>query len=98
MITMYKILHEFHDKNVCPDLPFIGETATRGNSMKIFERRPEGGTNLRKFFFTLRVPRMWNTLPKDVVQSKSVRQFESALDEFWKSKPWKFDHEAWNLV
>ncbi len=98
MITTYKILHEIHDVSVCPDLPFIGETATRGNSMKIFERRPDGGTNLRKFFFTLRVPRMWNTLPREVVQSKNVRQFETALDEFWRNKPWKFDHETWNPV
>ncbi len=96
MITTYKILHGIHDKVICPDMHYIGESITQGNSMKLFERRPTGGTNLRKFFFTLRVPRMWNTLPKHVVRSENVRQFEHNLDKFWESVPWKYDHEQWN--
>ncbi len=96
MITTYKILHGIPHKVICPDMHYIGETITQGNSMKLFERRPTGGTNLRKVFFTLRIPRMWNTLPKHVVRSENVRQFEHNLDKFWESVPWKYDHEQWN--
>jgi len=80
LIEIYKILTR--KVNVASDNFFCLHTNshnTRGHSLKLSVQRSR--LDVRKNFFSLRVVRIWNTLPQDVVDSTSVTVFKRRLDK-----------------
>ena len=51
---------------------------------------------LRKYSFSQRVIDDWNSLPEDVVSSKTINQFKNRLNKFWKNKNTKFDPDCYS--
>ena len=63
----------------------LNKTNLRGHKKKFFIEHSD--KDVRKFDFSMRVRKVWNSLPIHVVNSKDVISFEKNLDDFWKDQP-----------
>ena len=77
MIEVYKIIHQYYDKNITINFEFVGISVTRGNKYKL--RQSHCKYDLRRYFFTKRVVAIWNSLPDYVVDVHSVNLFKMRL-------------------
>ena len=59
----------------------------RGNDFKLEEGRFR--LDIRKTFFTVRVVRHWNRLPKDVVDAPTLEAFKARLDGALSNLVWR---------
>ena len=83
MITVFKIVHMGFDENIRSMLP-KNTSGLRGHDKKLFV---EGSKrDIRKYNFTMRVRKIWNSLPDRVVNAKDVINFERELDNYWSNQ------------
>ena len=92
MIEVFKITHDLHDPDVSLNLAYHSGTITRGNKYKLINRRFH--YDLRKYYFSVRIVNIWNSLPNHVVHVNSVNVFKARLDRFWMDQDVKFDFTA----
>ena len=85
LIETYKIASGKYDLEVSDILTFIGNIATRGHRYEMYKKRPR--LDVRKYSFCYRVTDVWNQLPCEVVEAKTVLSFEKRLDKFLKDQP-----------
>ena len=66
LIETYKIMKGINKIEAGKLFPLVGETRTRGISLKI--RGSRFRTELRRNFFTQRVVNLWDSLPSEAVE------------------------------
>ena len=77
LIFAYKLLYGL--VNIRKDSYFsFSNTRTRGHSMKLSSTRLKN--DVRKRFFSTRIINVWNSLPHNVVEARSVSNFKRLLN------------------
>ena len=84
LIETYKIMKGIDRVDAGRLFPLVGESSTRGHSLKI--RGSRFRTELRRNFFTQRVVNLWNSLPSEAVEAPSLNIFKKKIDSFLKNK------------
>ena len=84
MIELYKHLH-IYDKETLSCKFNLRSRTSRKHNFQLMENIPQHNS------FYYRNARIWNNLPKDVVNVKTVDNFKAKLDEAWQNKPTKYD-------
>lgn len=83
MINVFKILDKGFDKSVTDMLP-INTSDMRGHDRKLRIDRHQ--KDIRKYNFSMRVRKIWNSLPESAIKAGDVIEFEKELDDHWKNQ------------
>ena len=59
----------------------VADSSMRGHNLKLF--KPRYSKSIRMHSFAVRIIEDWNSLPEDIISSKTVLQFKTKLDKFW---------------
>ena len=80
IIMMYKILNGVICVNLENYISLSAMHHTRGNTFKLYKYRAK--LDIRKFFFSMRIINLWNSLPNNIVCCTSVKSFVKRLKSF----------------
>ena len=93
LIEIYKILTGKYDPEVCEGfIELRRDNVTRGNPMKIFKEQCRH--ELMRCSFPHRVVNVWNDIPANIAQAKTVISFEILLDRFLIKQDLVYDYKA----
>ena len=94
LIEMFKHVKTY-DANIISTSFHQRSRPSRMHDYQLHEPVSKDGTRgIQTNSFYFRTPRIWNNLPRKVVDASNVDQFKSDLDEFLKDQPIKVDHRA----
>ena len=83
LFETFKILNGLENVEASKFFEMRQPGRTRGHTMKIFKPRVRLLTRQR--FFSIRVIDLWNGLPQNMVDAKTVPQVKARLDQHWNS-------------
>ena len=92
VIELYKHFH-IYDKDSLSTSFKSRERTNRKHGFQLHILKPKYGIRgLQASSFYFRTGKIWNSLPKNVVNAKNINHFKKMLDEHWNHDPLKFDH------
>ncbi len=96
MIQCFKILHGIYDRLPSSILRLhrdcVLREGARRHDLKLYLNR--ANTNLRKHSFPIRVVKIWNGLPNEVIQSPNINIFKNRLEKHWSNQEIVFNYRA----
>ena len=95
MVETFKIINDIDKANKDQLFEIEADRRTRGHNFKLKKRYCR--LNTRKFSFANRVISPWNDLAENVVNAKTVNNFKSKLNDYWKNKDIKFNPSCYTV-
>ena len=95
MVETFKIINDIDKANKDQLFEIEADRRTRGHNFKLKKRHCR--LNTRKFSFANRVISPWNDLAENFVNAKTVNNFKSKLNDYWKNKDIKFNPSCYTV-
>ena len=96
MIETYKIIKGVYDNQSTSILKSWSDVAQRdrgrGHNMRLYLQRSL--KPVRQNAFGIRIVKIWNSLPEQVVNSPNVNTFKSRLDKHWEDQEILYNYRA----
>ena len=89
MIQVFKLTSGGYD-NALPALLQDSTTGLRGHDKKLYIER--SNKDIRKYNFSIRVRKIWNSLPNHVINVEDIIAFEKELDNHWRDQEQMYDN------
>ena len=83
IIQVFKIVHKIDDIDMNKFFTFTDNSQLRGHNLKL--TKPRVNKSIRLNSFPMQNIQVWNNLPSEVVNSKTVLEFKTKIDHLWKS-------------
>ena len=94
MIQVFKLICEpetgAYDGSIPPLFRQSMVPNLRGHNKRLFYE--SFNKDIRKYNFTVRTIKLWNSLPQKIIDSKTVQEFESKLDKHWGTQEMYYDN------
>ena len=87
IIQVFKIVNKIDDIDMSTFFTFTENNQLRGHNLKL--NKPRANKSVKLHSFSLRNIPVWNSLPLEVVNSRTVVEFKTKLDNLWSSQ--RFD-------
>ena len=84
IIQVFKIVHKIDGIDMSTFFTFTENNQLRGHNLK--SNKPRANKSVKLHSFSLRNTPVWNSLPLEVVNSKTVVEFKTKLDKLWRSQ------------
>ena len=92
MIEVYKHF-KVYDRSILPITFKPRERPSRQHSCQLHTPRSnDGQRGIQTNSFYHRIVKVWNELPKKVIDSETINDFKKNLDNHWENDESKFDH------
>jgi len=85
--------HNIYDSNVSLKLEYNLGCSIRDNKYKL--HNCTFCHDLRKYYYSARIIKIWNSLPNCVVDVSTINQFKARLDKFWMHQDVLYDYTQW---
>ena len=82
MIQSFKMVNNIKGNNI--GLFDLKNSNTRSHRLAV--KIKSVNSNLKRNFFSVRVPHIWNILPQEIIESECVMGFKNSLDRFYFEK------------
>ena len=83
IIQVFKIIHKIDDIDMSKFFTFTDNSQLRGHNLKL--NKPRVNKSIRLNSFAMRTIPVWNNLPSEIVNSKTVLEFKTKIDKLWKN-------------
>ena len=83
IIQVFKIIHKIDDIDMSKFFTFTDNSQLRGHNLRL--NKPRVNKSIRLNSFAMRTIPVWNNLPSEIVNSKTVLEFKTKIDKLWKN-------------
>ena len=77
------MIHKIDDIDISKFFTLTDNSQLRGHKLKL--NKPQVNKSIRLNSFAMRTIPVWNNIPSDIVNSKTVFEFKTKLDKLWKN-------------